>query len=121
MFSSLFYRAMLHLQLTMKLMTHLGSELFTEPEQLLEWVELTLSGQADRLEDDLIDEETEETNEKPLIMEVREEKGKGKEDDDVPPDGNMGLIELACRLLSAEEGRYLFSFFHENNPAELNG
>ncbi|KIR40790.1 hypothetical protein I307_02225 [Cryptococcus deuterogattii 99/473] len=95
--------AMLHLQLTMKLMTHLGSELFTEPEQLLEWVELTLSGQADRLEDDLIDEETEETNEKPFIMEVGEEKGKGKKDDDVPPDGNRGLIELACRLLSAEE------------------
>ncbi|KIR27172.1 hypothetical protein I309_03882 [Cryptococcus deuterogattii LA55] len=95
--------AMLHLQLTMKLMTHLGSELFTEPEQLLEWVELTLSGQADRLEDDLIDEETEETNEKPFIMEVEEEKGKGKKDDDVPPDGNRGLIELACRLLSAEE------------------
>ncbi|AAW40694.2 hypothetical protein CNBA0830 [Cryptococcus deneoformans B-3501A] len=95
--------AMLHLQLTMKLMTHLGSELFTEPEQLLEWVELTLSGQADCLEDDLIDEEAEETNQKPLITEVGGEKGKGKKDDDVPPDGNRGLIELACRLLAAEE------------------
>lgn len=112
---------MLHLQLTMKLMTHLGSELFTEPEQLLEWVELTLSGQADRLEDDLIDEETEETNEKPLIMEVGGEKGKGKEDDDVPPDGNRGLIELACRLLAAEEGQYFCSFSSEGwrSRAEL--
>ncbi|WVQ77171.1 hypothetical protein IAR50_006854 [Cryptococcus sp. DSM 104548] len=104
--------AMLHLQLTMGLMTHLGSELFTEPEQLLEWVEQTLADQADRLELEEQEEGAkarEEEGARPLIQEVgsgeqKKEKGKEEGEYDVA-DGNRGLIELACQLLASQEAK----------------
>ncbi|TYJ55727.1 hypothetical protein B9479_003635 [Cryptococcus floricola] len=98
-------KAMLHLQLTMELMTHLGAELFTEPEQLLEWIEQTLADQADRLEQEDQEEEEEEGGAKSLIQEVKsieQKKGRTEKEDDAA-DGNRGLIELACQLLASQE------------------
>ncbi|WVN88103.1 uncharacterized protein L203_103303 [Cryptococcus depauperatus CBS 7841] len=90
--------AMLHLQLTMKLMTHLGSELFVEPEQLLDWIEQTLADQANMLEN----EEYDQTSklQKPLIVEVETKRANAM---DISPNGNRGLVELACQLLTSTE------------------
>ncbi|WVQ82276.1 hypothetical protein IAT38_004404 [Cryptococcus sp. DSM 104549] len=94
---------MLHLQLTMQLMTHLGAELFTEPEHMLEWVEQTLHDQTQRLE-----KEEETSLEEALVAEISKMgaslTGGGSGDAD-EPDSNRGLVELACQLLSSLEAK----------------
>ncbi|WWC89616.1 uncharacterized protein L201_004541 [Kwoniella dendrophila CBS 6074] len=89
-----------NLQLTIQMMEKLGSQLFTKPSQVLGFVERVLNDQVQSPETS----EARIIAKKPVIIEVSTD-GKVEEqsDDDAVPDGQRGLIEVACQLLASLE------------------
>ncbi|WWC70477.1 uncharacterized protein I206_104428 [Kwoniella pini CBS 10737] len=90
------------LQLTIRMMEKLGSQLFTKPSQVLGFVERVLNDQVQSLSDVKVPSRHEK--QEPFIVELVGDKFNEKGlDDDVAPDGKRGLIEVACQLLASLE------------------